>query len=60
MHARAAALPSGDFDGWPYGLGTSNIYDWQLQGLHARMVNDILFAGVIYKSRPTPMTISCA
>jgi hypothetical protein len=49
-YARAgASFASGDFDGWLYGLGTSNIYEWQIDSMHMRMLNDILFAGVIYK-----------
>ena len=54
-YARAGGtFDSGDFDGWLYGLGTSNIYQWQMEGLHARMLNDILFAGVIYKNPTEP------
>jgi hypothetical protein len=31
-YARAgASFASGDFDGWLYGLGTSNVYEWQMQ-----------------------------
>jgi hypothetical protein len=49
-YARAgASFASGDFDGWLYGLGTSNVYEWQIDSLHMRTLNDILFAGVIYK-----------
>jgi hypothetical protein len=50
-YARAGASFASDaFDGWLYGLGTSNIYEWQAGAVHARMLNDILFAGVIYRS----------
>jgi hypothetical protein len=48
------SFAGGDFDGWLYGLGASSIYEWQAGGLHARMLNDILFAGVIYKSSADP------
>jgi hypothetical protein len=55
-YARAgASFACGDFDGWLYGLGTSNIYEWQMPGgVHARMLNDLLFAGVIYKNPTNP------
>jgi hypothetical protein len=54
-YARAgASFASGDFDGWLYGLGTSNVYEWQVHGMHARVLNDILFAGVIYKYPTDP------
>ena len=54
-YARAGgSFASGDFDGWLYGLGTSNIYEWQLDRLHVRLLNDILFAGVIYKNPTDP------
>jgi hypothetical protein len=60
-YARAgASFASGDFDGWLYGLGTSNVYEWQIDSLHMRMLNDILFAGVIYKDPATRTTTSCA
>jgi hypothetical protein len=54
-YARAGVSVSSDeFDGWLYGLGTSNIYEWDARGVHARMLNDILFAGVIYRSPADP------
>jgi len=54
-YARAGgSFASGDFDGWLYGLGTSNIYQWQMHGMHARVLNDMLFAGVIYKNPTDP------
>jgi len=54
-YARAgASFASDQFDGWLYGIGTSNVYEWDSHGLHARMVNDILFAGVIYRSPVDP------
>jgi hypothetical protein len=54
-YARAGgSFASGDFDGWLYGLGTSNMYEWQIDGMHARVLNDILFAGVIYKNPTAP------
>jgi hypothetical protein len=54
-YARAGgSFASDEFDGWLYGLGTSSIYEWQTHGIHARMLNDILFAGVIFKSPADP------
>jgi len=61
-YARAGgSFASGDFDGWLYGLGTSNIYQWQMHGMHARRAETTCSSrGVIYKNPPTRMTISCA
>jgi len=44
------SFTSAQFDGWLYGLGTTSTYKWQTHGLEARMLNDVLFAGVIFKS----------
>jgi hypothetical protein len=44
------SFASADFDGWLYGLGTTSTYKWQIHALQARVVNDVLVAGVIYKS----------
>jgi hypothetical protein len=41
-------------DGWLYGLGTSSTYEWQSHGFQARLLNDLLFAGVIFKSPAVP------
>jgi hypothetical protein len=50
-YARAGGTFASDqFDGWLYGIGTSNIYTWRIHEVSARMVNDLLYAGVIYKS----------
>jgi hypothetical protein len=48
------SFASADFDGWLYGLGTTSTYAWQTRGLEARVLNDVLFAGVIYKSSAAP------
>ncbi|HSY07103.1 MAG TPA: hypothetical protein VK820_01045 [Steroidobacteraceae bacterium] len=54
-YARAgASFASDDFDGWLYGLGVSSTYQWQAREVHARVLNDILFAGVIYRSPMDP------
>jgi hypothetical protein len=44
------SFASADFDGWLYGLGTTSTYKWQIHGFQARVLNDVLVAGVIYKS----------
>src|ERR1700680_1574502 len=44
------SFAAADFNGWLYGLGATSTYKWQIHGLHARVLNDVLFAGVIYKS----------
>jgi len=54
-YARAGgSFASAEFDGWLYGLGTSSTYEWQTHGMQARMLNDLLFAGVIFKSPADP------
>jgi hypothetical protein len=54
-YARAgASFASADFDGWLYGLGTSNVYKWWTHGVEARVLSDVLFAGVIYKNSGVP------
>jgi hypothetical protein len=44
------SFAAADFNGWLYGLGATSTYKWQIHGLEARVLNDVLFAGVIYKS----------
>lgn len=54
-YARAgASFASAEFDGWLYGLGTTSTYEWQTHGFQARMLNDLLFAGVIFKNPADP------
>lgn len=54
-YARAGvSFASGGFDGWLYGLGTSSTYEWDAHGMHARILNDVLFAGVIFKNSQVP------
>jgi hypothetical protein len=48
------SFAAADFDGWLYGLGTTSVYKWQTHGLQARVLNDVLFAGVLYKSSSVP------
>jgi hypothetical protein len=51
-YARAGgSFASGQFDGGLYATGASNIYTWRIHEVATRMVNDVLYAGVIYKDR---------
>lgn len=48
------SFASADFNGWLYGLGTTSTYKWWNHGIEARVLNDVLFAGVISKSSAVP------
>ena len=48
------SFASSQFDAWLYGLGTSSTYEWETHGLQARVLNDLLFAGVIFKNSLDP------